>query len=62
MTQDIKDMLADRLEGWELVDFLQISIEDVINAFEDDIEENLEDVLDFAGIKGLDTGNSDNED
>lgn len=54
LNKELKEILADRLEGWELVDFLQIDIDTVIDAFEDEIEENLEDVLEFAGIKGLD--------
>lgn len=60
INKELKKILADRLEGWELVDFLQIDIDTVIDAFEDEIEENLEDVLEFAGIKGLDN-NSDEE-
>ena len=61
LNKEIKEILADRLEGWELVDFLQIDIDTVIDAFEDEIEENLDDVLEFAGIKGLDNNNSDEE-
>lgn len=61
LSKEIKEILADRLEGWELVDFLQIDIDTVIDAFEDEIEENLSDVLEFAGIKGLDNNNSDEE-
>jgi len=59
LNKELKNILADRLEGWELVDFLQIDIDTVIDAFEDEIEENLEDVLEFAGIKGLDNNNDD---
>lgn len=59
LNKELKEILADRLEGWELVDFLQIDIDTVIDAFEDEIEENLEDVLEFAGIKGLDNNNDD---
>jgi len=59
LNKELKNILADRLEGWELVDFLQIDIDTVIDAFEDEIEENLDDVLEFAGIKGLDNNNDD---
>lgn len=57
LNNTVKDALADRLEAWELVDFLDIPIEDVLSAFEDKIVENLEEVLDFAGIKNLETEN-----
>lgn len=50
-----KDALVDRLEGWELVDFLQVPIEQVLlAALENDWinEENVEDLLEFVGVKG----------
>jgi hypothetical protein len=49
-----KDALLDRLEGWELVDFLQVPIDQVLlAALENDwiTEENVEDLLDFVGVK-----------
>lgn len=49
----IQNAVQDRLEGWELVEFLQIPIEQVLAAaLENDWidEENLEELLDFAGI------------
>lgn len=49
-----KDALMDRLEGWELVDFLQVPIEQVLlAALENDWinEENVEDLLEFMGVK-----------
>jgi hypothetical protein len=45
---------CDRLEGWELVEFLQIPIEDVLQwACEYDFinEENYEDLMDFVGLR-----------
>lgn len=50
----IQNAVQDRLEGWELVEFLQVPIENVLAAaMENDWidEENLEELLDFAGIK-----------
>lgn len=49
-----QDAIKDRLEGWELVEFLQIPIEQVLlvaldNDWIDD--ENIEDLLDFVGVK-----------
>ena len=49
-----QDAIKDRLESWELVEFLQIPIETILDAaIELDWvnEENLEDLLEFAGIK-----------
>lgn len=50
----IKSAVQDRLEGWELVEFLQVPVEDVLAAALDNDwvnEENIEELLDFAGIK-----------
>ena len=46
--------ITDRLEGWELVEFLQIDIEEVLSSALDNDwinEENVEDLLEFAGVK-----------
>lgn len=51
MDPDFKQILYDRFEGWELVEFLQIPVEEIVEIFEDKIIENLEDVEDFAGIR-----------
>lgn len=59
LNKELKNILADRLEGWELVDFLQIDIDTVIDAFEDEIEENLADVLEFANIRNIDLNTDD---
>lgn len=50
----ILDAIRDRLEGWELVEFLQIPIDEVLDAAIDNDwidEDNIEDLLDFTGIK-----------
>jgi hypothetical protein len=46
--------IADRLEGWELVEFLQIPIESILAAaIENDWvnEENYQDLLEFTGLR-----------
>lgn len=48
------EAIADRLEGWELVEFLQVPIESVLDtALENDWinEDNIEDFLEFVGLK-----------
>lgn len=49
-----QDAIKDRLESWELIEFLQIPIETILDAaieFDWINEENLEDLLEFTGIK-----------
>lgn len=49
-----QDAIRDRLEGWELVEFLQIPIEQVLLAAIDNDwidDENIEDLLDYVGVK-----------
>lgn len=49
--------ITDRLEGWELIEFLQVDIEEVLaSALDNDWvnEDNIEDVLDLVGIKNYD--------
>lgn len=53
MNEELKQAIIDRLEGWELVDFLQIPIDRIVDAFEEEIEENIEDVEDFVGLREL---------
>jgi hypothetical protein len=50
-----QDAAIDRLEGWELVEFLQVPIEQVLAcAIENDWidEDNRLDVLELIGLKG----------
>lgn len=51
MDKEFRQILYDRFEGWEIVEFLQIPIEEIVDIFEDRIIENLEDVEDLAGIR-----------
>lgn len=49
-----QDAIRDRLEGWELVEFLQIPVETILNAaleFDWINEENVWDVLELAGLR-----------
>lgn len=51
LDKEFKKQLIDRFEAFELCDFLMIRTEDFIEAFEDEIEEVIDDVRDFAGLK-----------
>lgn len=49
-----QDTVKDVLEGWELIEFLQIDIEDVLRiALDNDWinVDNVEDLLEFIGLK-----------
>ena len=50
----VQDVIKDRLEGWELVEFLQIPIEQVLLAALDNDwidEDNVYDLLEEVGLK-----------
>ena len=51
LNKDFKQTLVDRFESWELAEFLQISTEDFVEMFEDEIEMNYEDVAEFVGLR-----------
>ncbi len=51
--RDVREALVDRLEGWELVEFLQLSTEEIIDLIEDRILDKLEEVKEFAGITNI---------
>lgn len=52
-----KEVIKDRLTGWELVEFLDIDIEDVLYAALEEEwinEENLKELLQYVGLKEQD--------
>lgn len=49
--KEFKNALADRFESWEIAEFLQISAEDFIDAFEEDIEVNYEELAEWLGLR-----------
>jgi len=51
LDRETKERLKDFFEGFELVEYLQLSIEDIIDAFEDEIEEHLDDIEEFIGVR-----------
>tara|TARA_B100000745_G_C19915303_1_gene307321 strand:+ start:281 stop:589 length:309 start_codon:yes stop_codon:yes gene_type:complete len=56
---ELKKAICDRLEGWELVDFLQVPIEEILDLLEERVEENIEDVLDFCNLRNDNNNNND---
>lgn len=49
MDKETRARIADFFEGYELVEFLQIPVEDIIDRFEDVIEERLDDIEEEIG-------------
>ena len=47
---ELHKAIIDRLEPWELVEFLQIPMEEILEAFEDLIEDKIKDVQEFVGF------------
>lgn len=56
LPDDLKKAIIDRVEAWDLVDFLGLTVEDVVEAFEERIVENLSAVLDMYNIEGITNG------
>ena len=54
----IRNALIDKFEGWELVEFLNISIDRIVELLEEDIIENLEDVYEELGFTVEDADNN----
>ena len=48
--EELHKAILDRLEPWELVEFLQIPMTEIIDAFEELIEEKVTDLQDFVGL------------
>lgn len=56
---ETKRRIADYFEGFELVEYLQIPIDVVIEEFEDEIEEALDDIEELMGVKNGESSLSD---
>lgn len=51
LDKETRGRIADYFDAADLVDFLQLKTEDVIDAFEIEIEEALDDIEDMIGIR-----------
>lgn len=51
MDKETKDRIADYFDAWQLVELLGIPTSEVIEAFEDIIEERLDDIDDLMEFK-----------
>lgn len=57
MDTETRKRIEDFFEGFELVEFLQISVSDVIDLFETEVEEALEDIEELMGVRERDGWN-----
>ncbi len=51
LSKEVKDRLQDFFEGFELVEFLQTPIEEIVERFEDEIEAALDDIEELIGVR-----------
>lgn len=48
--EDLFKLINDRLEGWELVELLELTAEDICRNFEDEVMENINEIKDLLNI------------
>lgn len=48
---ETRKRIEDFFEGFELIEFLQIAVSDVFDAFEDDIEEYIDEIEELMGVR-----------
>lgn len=50
MDNDTKQRITDYFDPWDLVEYLGLTTEDIVAAFEDEIEERLEAIEELMGV------------
>lgn len=51
MDTETRKRIEDFFEGFELVEFLQLSVSEVIEQFEDVVEEHLDEIEELIGVR-----------
>lgn len=51
MDTETRKRIEDFFEGFELVEFLQIPVSEIIERFEDEVEETLEEIEELIGVR-----------
>ncbi len=51
MDKETKQRIADFFDGFELVEYLQLSAEEIVDRFEDEVEAALEDIEELMNVK-----------
>lgn len=50
MDKETKQRIVDYFDPWDLVEYLGITVEQLVEAFEEDIEERLEAIEELMGV------------
>ena len=50
MDEDLKNRIADYFESWQLAEYLNLSSLDIIDAFEDDVLANINELEELMGV------------
>lgn len=50
MTEDQKERIKDFFDGFELVEYLRISVDDILDRFEAEVEEAIDDIEELMGV------------
>lgn len=50
MNREDVNRLMDFFESWELVEFLKIGVEDIVSAFEDEVEDKIDELNEIMGF------------
>lgn len=56
LDRETRKRIEDYFEGFELVELLDIPVEDILEAFEDLIEENIDEINETIGYRGIHDG------
>lgn len=51
MDEETKKRIADYFDAWDLVEFLRLPTEKIVEAFEEDIEEALDDIEELMEVR-----------
>ena len=51
LDKETRERIADFFDGPDLVDFLQVPVSDVVDAFEVEIEDNLDEIEEMIGLR-----------
>lgn len=51
MDRETRKRIEDFFEGFELVEFLQIPVDEIIDRFEDEIKEALDEIEELIGVR-----------
>jgi len=48
--EDLFKLINDRLEGWELVELLELTAEEICRNFEDEVMDNIDEIKELLNI------------